>query len=186
MKKFLKILLAVFLVLISLTILSNYVDGEIVGTLFLILTLIFFMYLYDLMSRGKVEKELIKSANYKKDKVSKMPHSELSNRLKLYKLDKNTDYTSLSSEKVKPTLIQLQKSAGSSLQQFMDGFNEGSGKPKRAYGAKDVLNFIGSSPEGIVCINCGRKMTKAFGFWNTSSQCSNAGRKCVPYESPKV
>jgi hypothetical protein len=186
MKKFLKILLTVFLVIISLTILSNYVDGQTVGTLFLILTFIFFMYVYNLMSRGKIEKELIKSANYKKDKVSKMSMSELSNRLKLFKLDKETDYTSLSSEKVKPTLIKIQKSAGNSLQQFMDGFNQGSGKPKRTYGAKDVLNFIGSSPEGIVCINCGLKMTKAFGLWNSSLQCRNAGRRCVPYERPKV
>jgi len=186
MKKFLKILLIVVLVIISLAMLSNYLDSQVIGSLFLILIFISLMYLSNLISRGKVEKELIKSANYKKDKVSKMPMSELSNRLKLYKLDKNTDYTSLSSEKVKPTLIKIQKSAGSFLQQFMDGFNQGSEKPKRTYGAKDVLNFIGSSPEGIVCINCGRKMTKAFGFWNTSSQCSNAGRKCVPYESPKV
>jgi hypothetical protein len=68
----------------------------------------------------------------------------------------------------------------------MDGFNEGSGKPKRTYGANDVLNFIGSSPEGIVCINCGKKMTKAFGLWNSSLQCRNANRRCVPYKRPEV
>jgi hypothetical protein len=180
MKDFLKI---IFLGICFSAIFYEGLGSKGIVSIFAILIVIFFL---SAMGRKRIVGELIKSANYKKDKVSKMPMSELSNRLKLYKLDKNTDYTSLSSEKVKPTLIQLQKSTGSSLQQFMDGFNEGSGKPKRAYGAKDVLNFIGSSPEGIVCINCGKKMTKAFGLWNSSLQCRNANRRCVPYKRPEV
>ncbi len=194
MKKSLKILLIVVLVITSLSLLSNYLESEAFGNLLVVLFFISLILFLSAMDRRKIEGQLIKSANYKKEKVSKMPHSELSNRLKLYKLDKETDYTSLSSEKVKTTLIQVKKSAGSSLQQFVDGFMQGSGKPKGSYGVRDVLNEmddsyskgLGTPGKRIVCINCGKRMNKTLGFWSTSIQCNNAGRKCVPYDTPKV
>jgi len=40
-------------------------------------------------------------------------------------------------------------------------------------------------PRGkIVCINCGLRMSK-FITWNSSAVCINAGRRCVPYETPR-
>jgi hypothetical protein len=117
--------------------------------------------------RRRALSHLASTGYYAEETLNQMSTVELTTREQRHKKDSSQDWSNYTFGE----LVKLEAA-------------EKAEKAARA-AAVEARSEAAETPRGkIVCINCGLRMSK-FITWNSSQACISAGRRCVPYETPR-